>query len=102
MQWKNGSTLWERISNLKESYPIEDAEYANVQEITDEPAFAWWVPHVLKSRDHIVAAVNKHYHKQTHKFGFEIPKTIKQVLGVDQENSNTYWRDAIAKEMVAV
>ena len=77
VQWKNGSTSWERLSNLKESYPIKVAKYVNVQGITDKPAFTWWVHHILKSRDHIVATVNKHYHKWTHKFGFEIPKTIK-------------------------
>ena len=87
---------------MKESYPIEVAEYANVQGITDEPTLAWWVHHILKSRDHIVAAMNMHYHKWTHKFGFEIPKTIKQALEIYQENGNTYWRDAIAKEMDAV
>ena len=94
--------MWERLSTLKESYPIEVAAYANVQGITDEPAFTWWVPHVLKSMDYIVATVNKCYHKQTHKFGFKIPKTIKLALEIDQENSNTYRRDAVTKEMDAV
>jgi hypothetical protein len=33
---------------LKESYPIEVAEFAVIQEgIHDEPAFIWWVPYVL-------------------------------------------------------
>ena len=27
-QWKDESTSWERLSNMKESYPIEVAEYA--------------------------------------------------------------------------
>ena len=45
------------------------AEYANVQGITDEPVFTWWVHCILKSRDHIVATVNKHYHKWMHKYG---------------------------------
>ena len=92
----------EKLSNLKESYPIKVTEYANGQGMTDEPVFTWWVHCILKSRDHIVSAVNKHYHKWTHKFGFKIPKTIKQALEIDKENSNTYWRDAIAKEMDAV
>ena len=28
IQWKDGSTLWEKLSDLKESHPIECAEYA--------------------------------------------------------------------------
>ncbi len=63
------------------------------------PAFAWWVPYVLKKRDSIVAAVNKRYHKRTHKFGIEIPKTVAEAIRIDKENGNTLWQDAIRKEM---
>ena len=49
----------------------------------------------------IIAAVNKRYHKRTHKFGFEIPKTVERALEIDREMGEhcTLWRDAIAKEM---
>ena len=97
--WKDGSTSWERLSDLKESYPVEVAEYAISKSIEDEPAFNYWAPYVLKRRDRIIAAVNKRYHKRTHKFGFEIPKTVKRALEIDKENGNTLWHDAIAKEM---
>ena len=97
--WKDGSTTWERLADIKESYPVEVAEYAIAQEISDHPAFAWWVPYVLRKRDRIISAVNKRYHKRTHKFGFEIPKTVKRALELDKENGNTLWQDAIDKEM---
>jgi hypothetical protein len=51
------------FANLKESYPIEMAEFAVTQGIHDEPAFIWWVPYVLAKRKWIDAAVNKQYHK---------------------------------------
>ncbi len=35
----------------------------------------------------------------THKFGIEVPKTVKEALEIDKKNSNTLWADAIAKEM---
>ena len=95
-EWQHivGKTFWpERV------LPNQSCQICQFQGITDEPAFTWWVHHILKSRDHIVATVNKCYHKWTHKFGFKIPKTIIWALEIDQE---TYWRDAIAKEMDAV
>jgi hypothetical protein len=46
--WKDGSTSWEKLSDLKEYYPVEVAEFAKAQDIDHEPAFAWWVPFVLK------------------------------------------------------
>ena len=102
VQWKNGSTSWERLTDMKDSYPIEVAEYAIANGIDKEPAFAWWVHDTLHKRDHIIAAVNKRYFNRTHKFGIEIPKNVKRALQIDEENGNTLWRDAIEKEMSAV
>ena len=99
VQWKDGSTSWERLADLKESYPVELAEYAVAHDIVHEPAFDWWVPVILRRRDRIIKAVSKRYHKRTHKFGIEIPKSVKRALEIDKENGNNCWRDAIAKEM---
>ncbi len=101
-QWRNGSTSWENLADLKESYPIETAKYAKILGIDHEPAFNWWVPHVLKKRDRIISLVRKRnprYLKQTHKFGIELPKTVKEAFELDKKNGNTLWGDAIAKEM---
>jgi hypothetical protein len=73
--------------------------------IDHEPAFDWWVPHVLKKRDWIILLVRKRttrYLKRTHKFGIEVPKTVKEALALDRKNGNTLWADAIAKEMKEV
>jgi hypothetical protein len=58
-QWKDGSTSWENLINLKESHPIVTAKYAKILGIDHEPAFNWWVPHVLKKMDRIVSLVRK-------------------------------------------
>ena len=102
VQWKDGTTTWERLSELKESNPVEVAEYAVAREIHTEPAFDWWVPYTLKKRDRIIAAVNNRYHKRTHKFGIELPKSITDARRLDKENGNNLWEEAIRKEMKAV
>ena len=80
VEWKDGTTSWERLADLKESNPIEVAEFAVAQGLHDEPAFLWWVPYTLKRCARILAAVNKHYHKCTHKFGIEVPKTYDDCM----------------------
>jgi hypothetical protein len=53
-----GWQLWVNLVDLKESHPIEVAEYANIIGIDHEPAFNWWVPHILKKKtDHIISIV---------------------------------------------
>jgi hypothetical protein len=99
VEWKDGTTTWEKLTNLKESNPVEVAEYALSVGIDDEPAFKWWVPFTLNKRDRIILAVNSRYHKRTHKFGFEIPKTVQDAFQLDDQNNDDLWAKAIKKEM---
>ena len=86
-QWKDKSTSWEKLSDLKESHPLETAEYATAMNIDHEPAFNWWAPHVLKKRDRIISLVKQRkprYLKRTHKFGIEVPKSAKEAFDLDK------------------
>ena len=102
VRWKDGTTTWERLADLKESYPVEVAEYAVAQSIDNEPAFSWWVNHTLKKRNRIISAVSKRYHKRNYKFGFRVPKTVEEAKEIDKENGDTLWMDSVEKEMTAV
>ena len=42
---KNGSTIWENLSDFKECYPVQTSEYAATSEMDTEPDFNYWVPH---------------------------------------------------------
>jgi hypothetical protein len=97
VEWKDGTTSWERLVDLKESNHVEVAEYAAAKDLLDTPDFFWWAPHVLKKRTRIIAAVTKLYHKQTHKFGIEVPKSWDDWLRLEKENDNTLWQDAMRK-----
>jgi hypothetical protein len=68
IQWKDGTTTWQRLADMKESNPVEVSEYATAAEINHEPAFAWWVDWTLRRRDRIIAVVNNRTLKKTHKF----------------------------------
>ena len=47
----------------------------------------------------MINKVKKKYWRTTHKYGIRVPKTIKEALQLDKEDGNTYWADAIKKEM---
>ena len=40
--WKDGLMSWVKLKDLKESHPVEVAEYAKAHGIDDKPAFIWW------------------------------------------------------------
>ena len=102
VQWKDGSTSWERLADLKESYPIEVAEFAVSRGLDHQPAFAWWVSAVLRKRNRIIAAVNKRFVKKDFMFGIQVPRNVTEAIALDRENGNTLWQEAIKKEMDAV
>jgi Reverse transcriptase (RNA-dependent DNA polymerase) len=100
--WKDGTTCWVPLKDLKESHPIQVAEYAVAHELTHEPAFAWWVSQVLKRRNRIISAAQTRYARTDQKFGIELPHTIQRALEIDRETGTTFWQDAIRKEMNTV
>ena len=56
-QWKDGSIFWGKLFDLKESHPVQTAEFAIAQVIDYKPAFNWWVKHMLKKRDKTIASI---------------------------------------------
>ena len=97
--WKDGASTWVPLRDLKESFPVQTAEYAIANKIAEEPAFAWWVPDILKKRDRIISKVKTRYWKRTHKFGIELPKTIEEALEIDRRTGTDFWKKAIEREM---
>ncbi|KAL7475891.1 hypothetical protein ACHAW6_001785 [Cyclotella cf. meneghiniana] len=101
-QWNDCSTSWQKLSDLKESHPLQVTEFALATGIVNEPAFNWWVTWVLKKRDQIISLV-KHgstrYHKQIHKFGIELPKTVDEAYTINKATGTTFWYDEIELEI---
>jgi hypothetical protein len=101
-QWKDGSSSWVPLVELKQSNPIELAEYAIANQIHEEPAFKWWISDVLRRRNRIISKVKRRYWSLTHKFGIQVPKTVEEAIQIDEATGTTFWFDAIRKEMEKV
>ena len=100
VQWKDGSSSWEHLKDLKESNPLEVAEYAIANQIDKEPAFDWWVHFTLKRRDRLIkAATSTRYMRKFQKYGIEVPKTVERALEIDKETGTDFWAKALQLEM---
>ena len=95
----DGSYSWIDLAVLEESYPVQVAEFSFAARINQEPAFKWWVGKVLQKRDRMIGKFKSRYRKKNMKFGIEIPENAGEAKALDEKNGNTYWQDAIAKEM---
>ncbi len=54
-RWKDSSTTWEKLSDLKESHPVPVTEFAIQMGVALKPGFNWWVVCVLKKKDVIIS-----------------------------------------------
>ena len=102
VHWRDGSESWVKLSEMKESHPVETAEFAKARGIYCEPAFAWWVPYTLRKRDVILAAVKSRIRKKTHKYGIEIPTSIEHAIELDRKIGNSLWQDALKKKKCTI
>ena len=99
VRWCDGQESWVPLKELKENNPIQVAEYAQMAGIIDEPALAWWAQHALRKRNHIISKIKSRKTKKSHKYGIEVPRTVKEAYELDRLNNNNLWRKAIQKEM---
>ena len=97
--YHDGSEHWVPLKTLKETNPIEVAEYVIARGLDLEPAFDWWVPYTMRKRDLVVSSINSRIRKTTHKYGVRVPRSIEECIALDKENGNLLWRNAIEKEM---
>ena len=102
IKWKDGTSDWVPLKILKESNPVDIAEYAVARGIDDEPAFAWWIPYTLRKRDVIVSAINTRVRRKTHKYGIEVPSSLKDAIRLDTLAGDSKWSDAHKMEMTNV
>jgi len=99
VEWNDGTTSWVALRDMKESHPIETAEYCEFNQLADKPAMSWQVPFTLKKKKQIISKVKSKSKKKNQKYGISIPRSVKEALELHKTNGNTLWRDAIAKEM---
>ena len=87
------------FSLLKESHPLETAEYAEANLLLWEPVFSWWVPQALRQKHGMVKVLKTRYHRMEEKFGIELPKNVKQALELDKETGTDFWKNTLIKEV---
>lgn len=78
----------ELLKVLKESNPVQVGEYVIARGISNEPAFAWWVPYTMRKRDAIVSAVNSRVRRTSNKYGIEMPcpgkDTVRDAIDINR------------------
>jgi hypothetical protein len=59
VMWHDGTSSLVPLREMKDSFPVQTAEYAVAHKLSQEPAFKWWVNHVLRKHQRIVEKSKK-------------------------------------------
>ena len=65
-------------------------EYSIQAQISKEPVFLWWLPHIIKKQERIISKIKSKYWTRTHKFGIKVSKPIKQDCEFDETTATPY------------
>ena len=98
VEWIDGTSSWILLKDLKESKPIDVAEFAVSRSIQNEPAFVWWVTHVMRKRNIIIKTLQSRTVKKAIKFRISVLSTIDEARAVDKANGNIFWENTLQKD----
>ena len=99
VKWKGRNSDWVTLKELKESHPVQPADHAISNNLQQEPAFAWWPPHVQRKGEAIMSKVKSKHFERTCKHGLQMSKTWKEASETDKEDGDHLWEDAVEQEM---
>jgi hypothetical protein len=58
VEWRDGTTSWLPLIDVKNSFPVHLAEYAVTHDLQHYPDFSWWVNLLLKKRKAFIKQQN--------------------------------------------
>ena len=102
VKMKEYFTEWISLKGLKESIPVELAEYSVSNKIYHKPALSWWVLYTLRKLNRIISKLQKKYWWKNREFGIEVLNSIKRAYDIDEKTHMDFWIEAIAKEMLKI
>ena len=103
VDWETGEKTYEPLSNLVADDPVTCGTYAKENDLLHIDG--WKRFRNLGKRDKILtravmqSKIRQARRSNKYMFGYLIPKSYKEALEFDKENSNTKWADATRDEM---
>ena len=77
VKWKDGTQHWIPLEDIKKSNTVETEEYADADNLLEEPEFKCWDNLVLKKKDSIISGVKSCYWRTSHKLGIALPHSVE-------------------------
>jgi hypothetical protein len=103
IEWETGETTTEPLSVIAASDPVTCAIYAKDKNLLEAPGWKRFKP-IAKREKKFLRMVNQaklrsYNTAPKYKYGFEVPRSYKHALQLDELNKNTKWQDSVVTEL---
>jgi hypothetical protein len=105
VRWSDGSSTFEPLSIIAADDPVTCARYAQRAGLLDMPG--WKRFQRLAKRDKKMlrmenqAKLRSKRSAPIYKYGFRVPRTVKEALEIDKAQNNTRWKESMALELAS-
>jgi hypothetical protein len=103
IEWETGETTYEPLNTIAQDDPMTCAVYAKNNGLLDTPGWRRF-KRTARMESRMLRDINKtttRLVKATvnYKFGFQVPRTFREAVNIDNKNGNTLWKDAVKLEL---
>ena len=103
VDWDDKTQTWKPLNTIAKQDPVTLARYAHDNGLLNKPGWKF-LCHIAKCQrflNVIVNSVKRHTdpNQVKYKFGVRVPHTFAEVIMLDKDNRNTFWEDAVCREL---
>ena len=101
--WEDGTKTWEPLAVMIACDPATLAAYVKEHDLLETEGWKKLkkIARRVKVLQRMINASKRaqRYNKVQYKFGVRVPRSVKEAKMLDAENGNTYWQDAMDREL---
>jgi hypothetical protein len=103
VEWETGEVTSEPLNQMAMDDPITCAVYAKENDLLDTPGWKQFKSRAKREKRMLRELKQAHLRQVRRsvkfKFGYQVPRTYREALELDQKNGNTLWADAVKTEL---
>ena len=106
VEWESGEITYEPLALISKDDPITCAVYAKKHDLLDTTGWKH-LKRYAKTSKRLIRAVKQSRSRQArasarYQHGFQVPRDYNDAMGLDKENGNTHWQDAMDLELTKI
>ena len=103
VDWDDKTQTWEPLNTMAKQDPVTLARYTHDNGLLNDPG--WKFLHRIAKCQRFLNTIINSIKRRTnpnqvkYKFGVQVPRTFAEAMMLDKDNENTFWADAIRREL---